>query len=88
VRVDGRGHLYLKDLVKEFWVEDEDLERMKKYLTEDLQHYKKLSKEKYLGMDKDGEKVGRYMDELVLHVLKANTLIELWEELMFPPTRT
>ena len=70
--------------MKEFWVEDGDLERMKKYLVKDLEEYRKLSKEKYLGMDKDGRKVGCYMDELVLHVLKANILIELWEELMFP----
>ena len=70
-----------------FWVEDEDLERMKKYLTKDLEEYRRLSKEKYLGMNKDGKKVGLYMNELVLHVLKANILIELWEELMFPTNR-
>ena len=75
--------MYLKDLMKEFRVEDEDLERMKKHLAKDLEEYRKLSKEKYLGMDKDGRKVGLYMDELILHVLKANILIELWEELMF-----
>jgi len=74
-------------LIGFFWVEDEDLERMKKYLTKDLEEYRRLSKEKYLGMNKDGKKVGLYMNELVLHVLKANILIELWEELMFPTNR-
>jgi len=74
----------LKDLMKFFWVEDEDLERMKKHLAKDLEEYKRLSKEKYMGMNKDGKKVGFYMEELILHVLKANILIELWEELMFP----
>lgn len=79
--------MYLKDLMKEFWLEDADLDRMKEYLAKDLEEYRKLSKEKYLGMDKDGKKVGFYMDELVLHVLKANILVELWEELMFPTNR-
>ena len=78
--------MYLKDLMKEFWIEDEDLERMKKYLAKDLEEYGKMSKEKYLGMNKDGRKVGLYINELVSHILEANILIELWEELMFPST--
>jgi len=76
--------MYLQDLIKEFWVEDEDLEKMKKYLAKDLEEYRKISKEKYVGMDTDGRKVGLYMEELILHLLKANLLIDLWEELMFP----
>ena len=59
---------------------------MKEYLAKDLEEYKKVSKEKYLGMDKDGRKVGVYINELVSHILKANILIELWEELMSPST--
>jgi len=76
----------LKDLIGSFWVEDEDLQKMKEYLAKDLEEYEKMSKEKYAGMDKDGRKVGLYINELVSHVLEANILIELWEELMFPST--
>jgi len=50
--------MYLQDLIKEFWVKDEDLEKMKKYLAKDLEEYEKLSKEKYVGMDKNGKKLG------------------------------
>ncbi len=77
----------LKETLKDFWVEDEDLERMKKYLTKDLEDYRKSSKEKYVGMNKDGEKVGLYMEELIRHILEANILIELWEELIFSTNR-
>jgi len=76
----------IKDLMRSFWVEDEDLEKMKEYLAKDLEGYKKMSKERYEGMDKDGRKVGLYINELVSHVLEANVLIELWEELTFPST--
>lgn len=73
----------LKEAMKDFWVEDEDLERMKKYLAKDLEDYRKSSREKYVEMNKDGKKVGLYMEELIRHILEANILIELWEELMF-----
>lgn len=75
--------MYLKDILQEFWIEDEDLERMKKFLAKELEEYRKLSKEKYKGMNKNEKKLALYLEELVQHVLKANILIELWEELMF-----